>query len=396
MSTLSYNGIKITMIMTQAFDQTVEYDDSHTDYLYTKVTIKVQGVINRDLSPALANEKNPATTMVRIRKCLMAPRQKLVWNNSGGPDAPVIGPNTMVQSPVPPYIVDANNGPKPIGLSVTQINESTFMVVYTIETYLNECCTGNKLPYLSNRWKEEHAIDQHGYIDRTISGKIVFTSELTSAKTQPGSNNEGIVDHYRSALAPPNLIQPGGFYRINQKYTSSEDGLQLMYEIKDRQQYCIINNFISKFEGSRERKWKATGGVFDTTITVRCWAPPTVSKSNVLKAAAETLAACFDGIGIPLTGHTSDNLHENFFEISVTWAAGKPKSLKNGGEVQHVFQDNVSNLKGIGGELNMDKTVQLNMFGEYKPSTASQFTMQILDKYLGMCSAATKPTKYQG
>ena len=45
-----YNGVWLRNCLTRQFDQTVEYDESGTDRIFTRVTITVEAIVAEDLS----------------------------------------------------------------------------------------------------------------------------------------------------------------------------------------------------------------------------------------------------------------------------------------------------------------------------------------------------------
>jgi hypothetical protein len=385
LSELSYDGTIITDIKTLGYEQQAVYDPSNTDYLYTKVSIKVQGVINANLTPADSDE-TPAATMIRIRKCLMAPRKQLYFSTGGDEGLISGGTNNLITSPATGFMVDANNGPKPISLSITSITVVTFIVVYEIETYLYECCSGNGLPYSSNRWKETHDIDAEGYITRTIDGQVIFRSDMVSAKTNPGQINAQIADYYRGLLAPPHISMLAGFVRVSRKFMVSEDGLQLAYTITDKQQYCILDNRVTRFEGTRAIKWKAMGGFYTVDLTIRGWSPPTVAKQTLIAVLAEALAALQESDILVTEGSSTDNLHENYAELTMHGMLGKTSLTKVKG-FRFPFQTQPMKATGIAGQLGLTaaNTPVTNERGEYN----SGLTMLLMAQYLGMCSAAS-------
>src|SRR4051794_18543856 len=121
-TSFSYNGIVLTDIKTNRLEAASEWSQDGIDYLYTKFTVHVRGVLNAALTPALFGE-TPADTYARIVKCLQKPR---------GPLALVDDQVTVLSSPPPNTIQDAKGGPFPGAFTVTQMTTSTYIVEFQI------------------------------------------------------------------------------------------------------------------------------------------------------------------------------------------------------------------------------------------------------------------------
>jgi hypothetical protein len=384
MSVLFYNGVRLDLIQTQALDQSVVYDPSNTDYLYTKIRLRVQGIINNTISPATSGE-TPNQTMVRIRKCLLAPRQQLYYGTAGyDPSQPFASQvqNLLIVAPVAGFNVDSNNGPKPISCSITLITVVTYVVTYEIEVALYECCQSAALPYVSNRWTETHDLDTEGYLTRKIDGQVIFNSQYVNAKTQPGSTGSPIADNWRLLIAPPSIAVTPGYIRQSSSFAVTPDGLQLRYTITDKQQYAMIANFITRWEGTRRIEFKAGGGYSNEAITVRAWAPKGVPKANVYQACASTALRLVDSNKPIMSGSTSDNCHENMCEVTLKTISAKPGSIAPKGFI-FPLADFPNQVTGIGGSDNYNLTPM---------AISKQLNMEVLGNYLGMCMNSSPTT----
>jgi hypothetical protein len=379
MSELKYNGVTISMILTQAFEQDVQYDDSGCDYLYTKMRLRVQGVINEVLEPSEVDE-TPAETLTRVRGCLLSPRQTLIYSAGDINDKS----QQLIVSPVEGYNLDANNGPKPISVTLTQVTPVTFICTYEVETYINECCNDSQLPYLSNRWRETHDIDQNGYTTRRIEGQVTFDTSRIDSKSNPGNPGEDTADEYRGLLAPPNFDVLTGFIRESQKFTTTEDGRQLHYSFVDKQQYCFMDPLVTRFEGVRTVRWSGGGGKWNETIVMRAWAPPTVHKATLMTIVMTAAALCLDDDMKVSSGSVVDHIEENFVEVSLTTFTGKTKKEKQKNIVYgHVpFEELPNNVRGIRGNTRVSKEFpppNVGLRGTYELHNA------VLATYQGMC-----------
>ncbi len=152
----------------------------------------------------------PPLTHITIRHRLTTPRSQLFVfsgpgqesgapppggvapNPPGGPSP--LGPGTtlLLASPqatagvVPAAPCDANNGPKPLFLNITQAlgDATTFVVDWGVETFVIEAVE-NGLPtqlvrgLLSNRFSQEQAVDEEGYTITSTQGVALFRTDVT-------------------------------------------------------------------------------------------------------------------------------------------------------------------------------------------------------------------------
>lgn len=211
MSSLSYSGITLDYVRTSSIDHEPVYDESGTDYLYSKVTLSIHAVVNASLQPATGGE-TATQTMARIRHLLSMPRQHLVFN---------VGADTLFDVSGP----DVKNGPQPQRLSITQVGGTqTYLIDYSVTFWVIECPAGGSPPtYISHRWRESVALDECFFSKRTRTGKIVVRADMN---TSPES--------LRGVVAPSLLP---GFRRVSSDYTIQEDGLAVQYSFVDQEVY---------------------------------------------------------------------------------------------------------------------------------------------------------------
>jgi hypothetical protein len=379
--------ISISDIQTTTFNQEAQYDSSNSDYLYTKVTITVRGLINTDLAPSNPGE-TPAQTLARIRKCLLSQCGLLVFNN---------GAANMITSPQNGANEDAKHGPFPISLSVAQITEATFIVDYTITTYIIECCSNESLPYISHRWSETLNINQDMYTRRSIRGLIIFRADQINSKK---FDNGLFPDQYR-ALIPPNFTILPNNVREQVEWTVAEDGLSLAYSIVDMEQYTAPPGGATRWSGEHTTQTAvAGGGSYTESISVKLTGPPvTVGASSSTKSALISkaskiilgrLAGALDGTtSILKGGMIRDSLASNEIEVRVdVWSAVKtgtytPLHL----QVQKVAQFTPSKLDYILGVRSPDGQPDPGMAGP------EQQAMVQLSNYLQLCVPVATPNQ---
>lgn len=222
MSRFSYAGVELGYIHTTTIDQEPQYSDDGMDYLYSKITIGVEAIINSALTPSLGGE-SATQTEARIRHLLSLPRKPLEF---------LVNADSLI-TVVPP---DAKNGPFPKRHSVKRIGGTqSFLVDFQVETYVVECPAGAPPPYISNRYRETVTVDENFYTKKTRTGKVVVRADV-------GNNPDGL----RTLIAPP--IQTG-FKRESSEWILQEDGLAMTYTIIDREVYLQPPAPSTKAEG---------------------------------------------------------------------------------------------------------------------------------------------------
>lgn len=349
MSQFAYNGIEISYIRTQTIDREPQYSDDGTEYLWTKVTVTVQGVVNAGdpsrnvfgIVPSLAGETT-AQTMLRIQHYLEVPRGQLLFKIGGDlyivSPAPIAGINNVpfpganpTDQGIPtigPGFVDANNGPFPRKLSITQIGGTqTFLVTYTIECAVVECPSGFGPPdYASHRYRSTTAIDENFYTKLTIVGTLICRAD--GNKT---------VDQLRGVVMPP---IPDGFKRQSFDITVSEDGLRLTYTITDQEVYLQAPAPATKASG-KLRETTNMAGMRVVECTVHLEGDANSSKPILIGTAALIVMnqlSLVDGAGNPTLfssgifeiGVIESELYES--KITVTGRVklrATPKRFKN-------------------------------------------------------------------
>ena len=122
-----------------------------------------------------------------------------------------VGADVMFMSPLTGQQEDVKHGPKPLYCNIMRIDGgATMHIEFGIETYIyEENCTDSNNPYISNRWKETHTVDEHGYVKRTITGKVIFRGNLIDGKKLTNTTMK-TADSYRGFLAPPHIASPKG------------------------------------------------------------------------------------------------------------------------------------------------------------------------------------------
>lgn len=273
-----YNGVLMRDCETQAFEQSLQYDSSGTDVLFSRFRIRVAstlvGLVDRDFSGEHAStiglkEEDVAVTTVERMQELQARLQEVrkdFWyaiSNSidEGGRVPDNGKFQILLAATGEYegnlesyfgdtgiyrkdVVDLNNGPKPLTVRISQVYSGrTLRVEFEIEVCRCLCpgeddssstppiagALGNR-EVLNNRWYLSESKGEDWKTTRIITGQLRIR-DLRSW------------DHAMRYLCIPPLLD--GYKRLSQEFVSDATGLVLNYTIRDREEqaapppYCI-------------------------------------------------------------------------------------------------------------------------------------------------------------
>jgi hypothetical protein len=239
---IEYGQIRLYRVVTHEFRQEQVWDDSRTDLLYSKFTVRVSGFLHghNDWSyyhqaPAASDGKaDLAHKGVRYQLPPRLPFRMVVGalaNDTPGDVLLEANPAPLNMTPPPSasaninlYNTDLNNGPRCLEFAVTSITgNEVYAVDATFEICKLECnpdgtCPFNTYGVLSNRWSVTESIDHNMRSSRTYSGTAVFASANINAMM------------LRWIVAPP--LQPL-FRRDRMEFAVSEDGLKLRWSVTD-------------------------------------------------------------------------------------------------------------------------------------------------------------------
>lgn len=233
---IEYNGVTFFQVWTKSFEQEAVFDDSGTDRIYSKFTIRIQGYVHGISKSALnpgAPRVDPKTaadapTVYRhIRQALQEPRGVFRMtmgadaNASGGKELLYVDPFQEGKKDLTKFPrADVNNGPKCRNISITNLAGSDFFrVECEFELCIVDCQPGeNTKGVLSNRWGVTDDLDKNFKTTRTYTGRL---------RTVNGTLNP---HDFRKWVLPP-VIQ---FMRRNSmSFAATSDGLYLDYTIID-------------------------------------------------------------------------------------------------------------------------------------------------------------------
>ena len=341
MSVFVYNNVTLPYPMTTTFDQQAVYDDSNTDYLYTKFDIKVQCLVNWNYMDQLApdlmdNEhdpdsvktENPADIMKLVRSLLMVPRKELSFKFN----SVQLIPNKQEGNQ---GVVDAYNGPRPQSCSILQLNNTTFIVQYHIIAHYIEInpifqgvdnitqqnAKGTNIVY--NRWEDTLSLDETGFAKRVRNGKMRIRAD--NAKGQPAY----LFVPQMCIVAPP----PGNWLRKSSHYKLHPDGLAIEYGVEDLQVYRLPPIPAYKAEGTYYES--SSVGALSQDINLKMGIPKINLGGNAQKDAQgnkisswtdylPTLPAAYRKVGVNLTLWGSpDVVQTDLLQMAIAVAVSK-------------------------------------------------------------------------
>lgn len=216
MSALNYFSYNLDNILTHSLSQEPILSEDGTEYMWTKFTLSVQGVMGANYAPSTPGE-SAAETMARVRHDLEQPRGNLQFSVDG---------KLLIDSSG----TDVAGGPRVKDCKLTHIAGSGSIIYnFTVEVCLVECPAGTQPLYASHRYSEAVSIDENFYTTRTRTGKVIVRASLATPTT--GDPNP---DTLRKLVAAE---CPAGFKRIKQEWTLASDGLSETYTLVDQEQY---------------------------------------------------------------------------------------------------------------------------------------------------------------
>lgn len=335
MSQLVYGGVALSMISTQSIEHEPQYSDDESDYLRTKITVNVVALVNAALSPSYYGESATATMARIRHLLLMPRRPLIfavgneillasptgnagvlrlaapvgvadvaiqVVSSDGVPGTPftlvidqemmtvtgvsggtltvergVIGVATLHASGSPALWTfgdgrDVNNGPRPNRCTIKQIvGSTTFIVEYSVSTWLIECPNSGAPNYVSHRFQDEAVIDDRFFTTRTRTGKIIARADLLTN-----------ADSLRGIAAYGTLLP--GFRRERSQYLLSENGLELRYTFVDREVYLQAPAPAVKAEGTYTES-TPNGAMRFAECNVRLYGAKTSDKGALIQLA---------------------------------------------------------------------------------------------------------------
>lgn len=306
-TTVVYNGVTIRNALTRVFEQENVLDDSGTDSLFHRFRVSVVGYIHLHAeanSPSKITGPNGEQSPIANQQQDI--RAKLMHNR--GDFAMTIGNVDLLRATA---ATDVNSGPKPQKVEILHIGgRGMLRVQFSIEICKVECGStedsAQAIGVLNNRWSVGEDFDQNWFATRTIRGKL----RVASINLNPQA--------YRGWVVPP--LQRG-FKRERMSFNTHPNGLELEYEILDKQVWAAAPSPAKSWAASHVESTNDGVNSFGS-VSVRVDGHPGVDKRELVALAAKICEArlklkessgnfLIEGVEI------SDPLHEASIEMRI-------------------------------------------------------------------------------
>lgn len=373
-TTLYYNKVILRDCELLGFDQHVEYDESHTDVVYSKFSIRVASTLVGlasapmiDATGATYSEQNHATIILyddlqtitmpeRLAKvqALLSESRKdfafqvgpIINEASGAQEA--LGQTLLMATGVLPTgasetdsrdehewskivssnpkvyrgnVIDVNLGPKPIDVKVVQIfGGRTIRVEFEIEVSRCVCPGGvdNSNPpesSLAGRGDNTAVLSNRWAISESKGEDWKTTRRLTGTLRV---RDQRYWAHAMRYLCVPPLLR--GYKRISQDFATDKTGLTLTYTIEDREQHAAPPPDCIDWNGNFSLTQGRTQGKVMVDCSVRVVGPPGANKQVLMDRALQVIFQRTGWRGGPtatLDGVSRNVVLENFVASEV-------------------------------------------------------------------------------
>lgn len=283
---IRYGDLQVFNCQTRDFQQRAVFDPSGTDLLYFEFTVRVVGFLH-DRSAITSLGMTPATfsgnpaNNHKATRYIVEPRKSFemrVGTDDGGTGGTVLleadpAPNSNDTSLSG---IDVNNGPKCTVYALTQLTANNLFraelefVVCKVECDSQGNAGNNRTGVLNNRWSVTDDIGENRTTVRTWQGRL----RVASSRFNPMS--------FRQFVLP--VLLPG-FKRESMHFRATEDGLNLEYQIVDRESFYAAPFPATSWDYQHTA---TTGDALQTfeEITVRMSADRGTDKRNLTRLCA--------------------------------------------------------------------------------------------------------------
>ena len=284
---VTYNQVEMKNVLTTRFEQSCQYDESNTDLMFHKFSIAIEGIVHATVAAdtIILPPGNPAsavTSMDLIQATLMHPRARFTYK---------IGDETLLEANSNELSAnrDVDNGPKPQRCDITHIaGNKVFRVRYEIDVSIVKCGVKGEegslaetkrqalqsSDVLNNRWTLEDTLDENFYTTRTWSGKLRVAHQAL------------VPQLYRGLVIPPLL---SGYKRMSMRFSQTPDGLNLNYQINDKQVHAAPPSPATSWSGEYLESTTKSGAKTTAEVSVRMHGPPHADKRLLLTRCVQAI-----------------------------------------------------------------------------------------------------------
>lgn len=332
-TSLLYNGVLMRDCELLDFDQRIIYDESNTDVVYSKFSIRVASTLiglvqyagTFKPTPADFNREHPSTVwilddmsdqnmpsrLVEIQTRMQEDRKDFALSFGSnvfedGRDPPNTYNSVLLASgeisdtqhdiftytnvtsgppgPRSDYL-DVNNGPKPLECKIQHLfGGRSVRLEFAIEVCVCKCsgdgkaeppessleAIGKNFAVLNNRWSLSESKDDDWKTTRTIAGTLRVRDQRYWAHAM------------RYLVVPPLL---NGYKRVSQEFANDKTGLTLTYSIKDREENAAPPPGCIEWSGQYTITQGEGQAMFIHDCSVSVTGPPGADKSILLGSA---------------------------------------------------------------------------------------------------------------
>lgn len=291
-TTVYYGQAQIYNALTREWDEEVAYDQSGTDVIGTRIKMRFVGYVHAQSIGIGGNARtktvktggSPSTIVeayADVKGIFEEARKTLVI--IVGEDrlaTPAVAGKEIFRCEPPDgdkrsnVNRDIDNGPKPRGFNIVKVvNDQILQVEWSVEV-MKLHCDSNRGPgeVLNNRWAITEEADVNWFTTRTIRGRLRLSAS-----------------NYSPASAYRFIVTPGlerGFRRERVEYAVAENGLEVEYQVTDRQVHDAAPSPATRMSGSFTTSTDQ-GFDFVSSVRVRLEGPPHVDKRLLISRALQ-------------------------------------------------------------------------------------------------------------
>lgn len=271
---LRYNGILLKSVLTREFIQAPRNDASGTDAMFQDFTVGVETVVslaaltaaiqNLGISGAGVGGGSSGQVLQSARLKLMEHRGLLQYYQDG---------QLVLESDANR---DCDNGPHVIDCRITKFSPATLKIIFTIRCSLVDC-TNNPTAVISNRWSCADDVDANLVTTRTWRGRLRVSNIVNNPHA------------FRNMVVP---VLNLGWKRQRMSFLAETNGLELAYEIEDRQ---LLGDapppFVVSMNGMHTEALNMGGQTGKANISVRLDGSPGADRFYMLERCAQIIHA---------------------------------------------------------------------------------------------------------
>lgn len=271
-TTAYYRGVEFLNVQTREFEQIPQNDPSGTDQMFSRFRVTLDSLMSYDAAIAAVKRLGISGGSINGGDVgqLLKTMEAVLGEHRGEFDYRQNGNTVLLGN----QDNDCDNGPKVLSVKATKFSQSTIRVSFTIEL-AKVVCSENLTSVLSNRWGCSDDIDADLVTTRNWRGRLRISRNVLNA-------------HMFRGLCLPVLQR--GWKRMRQHYMVDPSGLELAYEIEDRQMLGDAPPpFVVRMSGSHTEGVDMSGMTGKGMVSVRLDGPPYCDKGYLLQKAAQII-----------------------------------------------------------------------------------------------------------